>query len=419
MNTVLDERTDFGSSVDGLQRALEYALKCYPQVPKNSQTIAESQLGGVLGLPDLVLHERIMSTAWKEPEPVNVCEVNFLWNRGSTQHISHPYVEWFSKLQKQIENAPEPKIVVDALKMAGPSEEYAKRLTDLYTMVNEEGETIVLQSLRRFALFILRVQSPVLDAERNSYDLMQKNWQLPNYRSLVSFTMHEQLPTPEIGINADGFIQSVWKIPGYGSLAMDFLPSDDVAFSILFYRDAYDGQQQRVSGVVPQPNITHYIEEFINRHNMSTEYLVNMGFTAFWRHKNNMASEQPFDIINTLKENRRSDIAERLADLYAMANEEDETIVVQSLQQFATFAIREQLPVPEFGVNADGFIQSVWKIPGYGSLAMDFLPSDDVAFSILFYRDAYDGQQQRVSGVVSQSSIMYYIREFASRLAVC
>ena len=72
---------------------------------------------------------------------------------------------------------------------------------------------------------------------------------------------------------------------------------------------------------------------------------------------------------------------------------------------------------PEIGLNPDGCVQAVWQIPSYGSLAMDFLTSDDIMFSMLFYRRGSRRQKPRI-GMSPMGSIMHNIGEFADMLAL-
>lgn len=122
--------------------------------------------------------------------------------------------------------------------------------------------------------------------------------------------------------------------------------------------------------------------------------------------------------INTLRECGFNDIADRLTSLHQTAMNEGEIIMPNSLQNFILFIVREpRLVTPEIGLNPDGCIQAVWQIPSYGSLAMDFLVSEDVVFSMLFYSHGSKKQKPR-SGVSPIGSIMHDIGEFADMLTV-
>lgn len=128
----------------------------------------------------------------------------------------------------------------------------------------------------------------------------------------------------------------------------------------------------------------------------------------YWRQNENN--------INALRDYGFDDIADQLTNLHQMVAAEGETIVPRSLQNFVLFVVRERnIPIPEIGLNPDGCIQTVWQAPSYGSLAMDFLDSGDVMFSILFYQHGLEAQKPR-SGVSSVRDIMNHIGEFMNVL---
>ena len=122
--------------------------------------------------------------------------------------------------------------------------------------------------------------------------------------------------------------------------------------------------------------------------------------------------------INTLRECGFKDIADRLTNLHQMAMNEGEIIMPNSLQNFILFVMLEpRFVTPEIGLNPDGCVQVVWQIPRYGSLAMDFLTSADIVFSMLFYSHGPKKQKPH-SGVSPIESIMHDIGEFADKLTL-
>lgn len=119
--------------------------------------------------------------------------------------------------------------------------------------------------------------------------------------------------------------------------------------------------------------------------------------------------------INELRGFGFQDIADRLSNLCQTAMKEGATLVPGSLQHFVLFVSREHpLLIPEIGLNLDGCVQVVWQVPSYGSLAMNFLTSGNVEFSILYQHDP----EERIShsGVSFVSSVMDDIGEFADKL---
>ena len=120
--------------------------------------------------------------------------------------------------------------------------------------------------------------------------------------------------------------------------------------------------------------------------------------------------------INGLRNFGFDDIADRLTSLHHDAMEEDLLLVPASLQNFILFIVNQpRLSTPEIGINPYGRVQTVWKVPDYGSLAMDFLESGDIEFSILHYPLDVENKKDR-GGISHISNIMQGIGEFADKL---
>lgn len=100
----------------------------------------------------------------------------------------------------------------------------ANRLAYLDKLVEEdpEEEVIEMESLRRFAVFML----------------------------------DRHLPLPKIGISPGGLVQAVWLIPD-GILSMDFLPYDKVRFTAVLQ----DGKWS-TRGILPPHRMIEEIEPF-------------------------------------------------------------------------------------------------------------------------------------------------------------
>ena len=94
------------------------------------------------------------------------------------------------------------KDVITAVKLAG-FDSIAKRLEYLQnlTIDDPDEQLIKLESLQRFALFVMGVGNV--------------------------------LPEPEIAVSPDGFAQAEWHIPDYGILVMEFLSSDLIDFAVI------------------------------------------------------------------------------------------------------------------------------------------------------------------------------------------
>ena len=119
--------------------------------------------------------------------------------------------------------------------------------------------------------------------------------------------------------------------------------------------------------------------------------------------------------MNELRGLGFQDTADRLANLYQTAAKEGAALAPGSLQHFVLFVSRERpLPIPEIGLSLDGCVQAVWQVPSCGSLAMNFLTSGNVEFSILYQ----NGPEERASrsGVSFVSNVMDDVGEFADKL---
>ena len=128
-------------------------------------------------------------------------------------------------------------------------------------------------------------------------------------------------------------------------------------------------------------------------------------------------AKEPEEVIGALAFLGFTDVAERLVYLHKIVKEEDESIILESLQGFALFMVREhKLPHPEIGITSDGFIQAVWRKPKYGTLAMNFLPSGDVTFAIVSYQQVPEAHMYRVNGVQPPHRVMYHVGKFIDGL---
>lgn len=106
-------------------------------------------------------------------------------------------LDWLSPWKRLVSIADSKEGVIAAVRHFG-LDSTANRLAYLDNLVEEDPsvEIIEIESLRRFAVFIL----------------------------------DRYLPLPKIGISPGGLVQAVWLIPD-GILSMDFLPYDKVRFT--------------------------------------------------------------------------------------------------------------------------------------------------------------------------------------------
>ena len=122
------------------------------------------------------------------------------------------------------------------------------------------------------------------------------------------------------------------------------------------------------------------------------------------------------DVINALSSLGFAGVADRLAYLYRVSEDEGKPIMIQSLQNFAIFMVSERLPRPRIGVNPDGLVQAVWKLLDYGTLLMNFLESGDIAFTVLYSQQESKTRRQKISGELPPYRVMWHIDDFVSKL---
>ncbi|MYB46981.1 MAG: hypothetical protein F4X71_04495 [Cenarchaeum sp. SB0662_bin_33] len=119
--------------------------------------------------------------------------------------------------------------VIDALEGHGLVA-IANRLKYLYGITEEDEEDVKLNSLRGFAVFVIK--------NRNVH-------------------------TPQITITDDGLIQAVWKHPQQGTLVMDFHESGDIAFTLLYGRWDQETERYKLIGELPQDQAILHVKDFI------------------------------------------------------------------------------------------------------------------------------------------------------------
>lgn len=106
----------------------------------------------------------------------------------------------------------------------------AERLTYLYDVTEEDEEDIKLNSLRGFAI------------------LMIKN---------------RDMHPPQITVTDDGLIQAVWKHTRQGTLVMDFQESGDVEFTLLYGWWDQGTKRRKLSGELPPDQAMSHVGDFV------------------------------------------------------------------------------------------------------------------------------------------------------------
>lgn len=139
-----------------------------------------------------------------------------------------------------------------------------------------------------------------------------------------------------------------------------------------------------------------------------------MHATQFENIKNAKGSK---DVINALRSTNLNELAERLIHLYkAIEEEKGDTIKFQSLRNFGMFVSRKQFPTPQIGIDSDGLVEAVWRLPLFGTLVLDFEESGDIKFTVLYYSKAPRGRVRRISGELPPDRLMRCIDDFVHKL---
>lgn len=105
-----------------------------------------------------------------------------------------------------------------------------------------------------------------------------------------------------------------------------------------------------------------------------------------------------------------SSISDRLAYLHKLpADDPDEKpIDLESVRRFAFFIIinRHRLFEPQIGISPDGLVGAEWWIADRGILSVEFLPSEDVKFTTIFWQVGHDDAQRCINGKLPPDKMM-------------
>ncbi len=111
-------------------------------------------------------------------------------------------------------------------------------------------------------------------------------------------------------------------------------------------------------------------------------------------------------------------VADRLSYLRSLSDDDpDETpIDVESLRAMALFLMSErQLPDPQIGITPDGLMQTEWRTPPNGILAMEFLPSGSIRFAAVSAPAQPGVDRLSVNGTLPKDEALAAVRPFTSR----
>ena len=124
-------------------------------------------------------------------------------------------------------------------------------------------------------------------------------------------------------------------------------------------------------------------------------------------------------IITVLRLFGLEEVADRLGFLRGLADDDpaETAMDVESLRAMALFLMSErQLPEPEIGITPDGLMQTEWRTPPSGILALEFLPSGLIRFAALSAPAQPGVDRLRVNGTLPKAEAMAAVRPFTSLL---
>ena len=90
---------------------------------------------------------------------------------------------------------------------------------------------------------------------------------------------------------------------------------------------------------------------------------------------------------------------------------------VESLRAMSLFLMGErQLPEPEIGITPDGLMQTEWRTPSNGILAMEFLPSGLVRFAAISSPAQQGVDRLSLNGTLPKDEALAALRPFTALL---
>ena len=111
-------------------------------------------------------------------------------------------------------------------------EDFAERLQYLYEVTEEDEEGIRLDSLRSFAIFMIK---------------------------------NRGMTPPQITITTEGLIQAIWRHPRQGTLVMNFQDPDNIAFTLLYGRWDQETRRHNLSGTVSPDQAIMHAHYFVHK----------------------------------------------------------------------------------------------------------------------------------------------------------
>ena len=222
------------SDKTAMQPVLSYLQKYYPLTNHNAEMLDTDNTYSIVFLMDDFPYENIklMCDALSRHDSKLLNDVKNLLQQTESTDLPD-YVEKLNVWQTQLSNATKLEEIVAVIKRFSSSS-IADRLTYLHDLpIDDPSEKpIDLESLRNFAFFITNIP---------------------------------HLPYPQIDISPDGLVNVEWDIADYCILAMEFMPSDDVRFAVVFRQQELEEQQQYIGGILLPNEMMKIIQPFIHR----------------------------------------------------------------------------------------------------------------------------------------------------------
>ena len=175
--------------------------------------------------------------------------------------------------------------------------------------------------------------------------------------------------------------------------------------------DAINDYEDAISQILPSDTQIRYSPSCSNERKLSTL----SSDTPLQEILSNITSER--DVIDVIQSCGLKQIADRLDYLCSLPVDEqhEAPIQIESLYLFAHFVMeRLWLPYPQITVSPDGYINTEWTIKKYGDLAIEFMPSDVIRFSIL-YR-SLNVTPKFVNGIQDVDEVVRIIKPFIDQL---
>ena len=118
-------------------------------------------------------------------------------------------------------------------------------------------------------------------------------------------------------------------------------------------------------------------------------------------------------LIGLVEEDGFGDMAKRLTHLHDVTEEDEESISVESLDKFVTFATTHHDMHPsDISITNDGLVEALWKRSRFGTLVADFQESGDVRFNVLYGHVGQKTKRHTLGGDVPNDVFLKHLKDF-------